>query len=563
MHPSGREARASTTVSLPWVLGLAVIVFVVAGWRLGEPTFWDPDEAHYAETTRELIETGDWTAPFFNEQPFFDKPILFHWIQAVPMALVGPTELAARLMPALAVAGLVALTAWVGVVLISVDSALVAALLLATSPAVFALARYAILDTVFTLFLFGGAALVSIAALRDRPQLQWYGYVAIGLAVLTKGPLALVLCGGAFLLAIVVSKELRVRLLTLRIVSGIGVVALVAVPWFAYMAWRFGDSFVNGYLLDENIRLYAADRFAPTASSSVWFYFRVLGAGLLPWTFLIVGRLYDDIRAAIRRDGTVDQIDAVLWSWTFAIVAFFTFSKFKLDHYVFPVAPALCLIGARAWTELRDRPDDPRNRGARIGLMLVGPLLLVVAVVGGYLMITRLALPAAVLIAPIAVGIAGTAVVASVIAKRRRPPAVPWIVFAALTVVYAAVVLWVLPALEQRKVVPDVARWVSARAGRADRVATYRLNRWNTAYRFYAGRHVAMVDAPEEAVALFKGGEPFFCTMLAPAYEEFVAQGIPLRIVYEREGMWATSGRVLWRRQVPLTRFVVVVADRK
>jgi len=42
----------------------------------------------------------------------------------------------------------------------------------------------------------------------------------------------------------------------------------------------------------------------PTASSSVWFYFRVLAAGLLPWTGIIVGRLWDDVRAAWRRDRT-------------------------------------------------------------------------------------------------------------------------------------------------------------------------------------------------------------------------------------------------------------------
>jgi hypothetical protein len=67
-----------------------------------------------------------------------------------------------------------------------------------------------------------------------------------------------------------------------------------------------------------------------------------------------------------------------------------------------------------------------------------------------------------------------------------------------------------------------------------------------------------MIDAPHEARALFNGDEPFYCAMLGPAYDEFVAEGMPLRIVYEREGMWATSGRVLWRRKLPPTRFVVV-----
>src|SRR5437867_1532301 len=122
------------------------LVFVVLFWRLGTPTFWDPDEAHYAETTRELMTTGDWLAPYYNELPFFDKPILFHWLQASAMELVGPTELGARLVPALAALALVGMTAWIGARLVSREAALVAAVLLATSPAVFALARYAILD---------------------------------------------------------------------------------------------------------------------------------------------------------------------------------------------------------------------------------------------------------------------------------------------------------------------------------------------------------------------------------------------------------------------------------
>ena len=66
-----------------------VLLFVVLFWRLGTPTFWDPDEAHYAETSREMIATSDWTAPFYNEEPFFDKPVLFHQLQGTFMRLTG------------------------------------------------------------------------------------------------------------------------------------------------------------------------------------------------------------------------------------------------------------------------------------------------------------------------------------------------------------------------------------------------------------------------------------------------------------------------------------------
>src|SRR4030095_16886299 len=92
----------------------AAPTFVVLFWHLGTPTFWDPDEAHYAETTREMLLTGDWWAPFYNDEPFFDNPILFHQLQAVGMVVLGPTELAARLVPAAAALGLVLLTFWFG-----------------------------------------------------------------------------------------------------------------------------------------------------------------------------------------------------------------------------------------------------------------------------------------------------------------------------------------------------------------------------------------------------------------------------------------------------------------
>jgi 4-amino-4-deoxy-L-arabinose transferase-like glycosyltransferase len=557
MITSGRTATANVSSAAGIAAAFAVVLFVVLFFRLGAASFWDPDEAHYAETTRELLDTGDWLAPYYNEQPFFDKPILFHWLQGAAMALLGENELGARLVPALAALALVGVTAWFGASLLSRDVALMAALLLATSPAVFALARYAILDSVFTLMLFGGASFVTVSALHDRPRLQWYGYVAIALAVLVKGPLALLLCALPFGLTLVLSSEARRRLLGLRFVSGVILVVVLAAPWFVYMGFRFRDAFVNGYLLDENIRLYAADRFTPTASSSVWFYFRVLGAGLLPWTGVVVGRLYDDVRAAWKRDGSLDVVDVLLWSWTLAIVAFFTFSRFKLDHYVFPAAPALCLLCARAWVGLRDNPDGPRYAGVRIGYRLVGPLLLIVAIVAAYMLIARLALPAAALVVPAAIAGAGVALTLDATSRPRRMPKVPWAVFGALTMTYAGLLLWVIPALEDRKVMPDLARWVAARASAGDRVATYRLNRWNTAYRFYVGRHVSMIDAPDEALALFKGTEEFYCTMPAQEYDAFVASGAPLRVVYEREGMWATSGRVLWKSRVELARFVV------
>jgi 4-amino-4-deoxy-L-arabinose transferase-like glycosyltransferase len=87
----------------------------------------------------------------------------------------------------------------------------------------------------------------------------------------------------------------------------------------------------------------------------------------VPWTGLLIGRLIDDVRAWTRGE-SVDGVETMLWAWTPAVVGFFTLSTFKLDHYVFPAAPALCLLCARAWGDVRADQMAPRNRASRVGL---------------------------------------------------------------------------------------------------------------------------------------------------------------------------------------------------
>jgi 4-amino-4-deoxy-L-arabinose transferase-like glycosyltransferase len=534
------------------------LIYVGLFWRLGVPTFWDPDEAHYAQTAREMMSSGDWWAPYFNQEPFYDKPVLFHQLQALAMLVLGPTELAARIVPALASLILIGITVWIGSTSGSRDIGITAGLLLTASPGIFALSRYAILDTLFTAAMFGGAALVTIAALSDRRALQWPGYLAIGIAVLVKGPIAFFLCGLALAIAAVLSADARRRLFALQWFLGLLLAIAVAAPWFGYMLLRFGKPFIDVYVFSENLTLFAGNRFVNQPRP--WFYFQILAAGLLPWTGLVIGRLVDDVRAMIRRE-RVETIEILLWSWTAAIVGFFTVSTFKLDHYVFPAAPALSLICARAWSDVRADPQAPRHAGSRAGLHLIGPFLVIIGVGCGYFLLARLELPRAAIVVPVAITLSGAMLTGLINVRGRlghRPPRYPWIALAALLITYAGIVAFVIPAIEQRKVIPDVARWVAAHAGDDVRIASYRLNRWNPAFRFYVGRHMTLIDDPREAEQLFRGPHVFQCVMRRAAFQEFVANGHQLTILYERDGLWATSGRVLWRRRLVPEQFVVV-----
>jgi 4-amino-4-deoxy-L-arabinose transferase-like glycosyltransferase len=92
--------------TIPVVL-LAVISFIGG---LGRGAIADTDEAFYAESAREMVESGDWLTPRFNYEPRFQKPALYYWVTAALFAVGGPQEFSARLFAALSGVGLVLIT---------------------------------------------------------------------------------------------------------------------------------------------------------------------------------------------------------------------------------------------------------------------------------------------------------------------------------------------------------------------------------------------------------------------------------------------------------------------
>ena len=132
----------------------------------------DPDEAHYAQLTREMRHAGNWMIPLLDGLPYIDKPVLFHWLQGLAIAVLGETETAMRLPSAIAAIALFWLTRWTGVQLFDARLGVRAWLMLATMPMTFLLGSIGVFDMVFTAFLFGAVAFSLVSALNDRPRLQ-------------------------------------------------------------------------------------------------------------------------------------------------------------------------------------------------------------------------------------------------------------------------------------------------------------------------------------------------------------------------------------------------------
>ncbi len=183
------------------ILALAALFFLPF---LGGCHLFDWDEINFAECAREMIVVGDWSRPQIGFQPFWEKPPLFIWLQAISMSVFGINEFAARLPNAICGAATLLIIYTIGKKHGSRRFAWlwVWAWLASLLPHLYF--RSGIIDPWFNLLIFSGLYLFF-----EKKAIA--GGALIGLAVLTKGPVALLIFGLVVGVELVLPRALSSR----------------------------------------------------------------------------------------------------------------------------------------------------------------------------------------------------------------------------------------------------------------------------------------------------------------------------------------------------------------
>ncbi len=522
--------------------------WVVVFWRMDYLSLID-DEAHYAQLTREMLRTGSWLVPTLNGAPFIDKPILFHWLQGLAFSVFGESEFSASLPSALAAVALFVITAILGRRLMSGRVAERAWLMLATIPATFVLSRIGYLDMLFSACLFGSISCLLLSGLHGRPRLQYLGYALLVLAVMTKGPVALALVGIFLMLCWLAGGECRQAIRSLEWRMGLVLTVLASAPWFVWMHGRFGDRFIRDYLLDGHLQ-YLAPR-GSGSSNGNGFYLEMFVTVFFPWSLVALGSLVDDLRASWT--GTrLAPATKMLWLWIVSVLLLFTVARFRVDRYIFPAAPACCLLAARAWVLARSEEHVGRVSFTRGAIFLVASLLVVAGIVLWLRLPTLgLEIPPAAFLLPIVLVAGGLWMAWHMVRHHFRPPPVLDGPLGVLVTVYALVVAFGFPMLEKTRPIKAVGAWLQAESARGDAVGLYALDRWQPTLRYYGRRVMQRLDDEEAVRKFLEGPGPRWLvtrrdslTALGPEVKA-AAQDIALAV----PAVVGTSGRGV-RRQV-------------
>lgn len=397
-HPEPVEGWPRAGAGTLVILVLLVLLPVCFIFR--SPLF-ERDESIHAEVARQILVTGDHVTLHYDGRPWYDKPPLVFWMSAASMRAFGPSEGAARL-PVAVCAGLLTLVVWaLARDMYGGNAGLGAAAIAAASPMLALTGQMVLMDVPLTLFFTTVMACFWRACQRRGGALFWSAGagLALGLAVLTKGPVGMALPGMVVLLAMAFRRDLRPPWWTLCI--AIGVALAVSIPWHVLVYRANGQAFMDSYLGFHNVRRFLKSEHVHGASPLL--YLGVLIVGFLPWTALVAQGVAEAIRRRLASDW-------LLGLWAVVVLVFFTAASTRLAAYILPAFPPLAILAGRYAARAQQT-----GRGARL---VTGVNAIVVALLGVALVVASRKLPGA---EPAAVvwAISASAVAASLAVGRR------------------------------------------------------------------------------------------------------------------------------------------------
>lgn len=463
------------------IVPLSLLLFAL---NLGGRDLWAPDEPRAGTITRHIVESGSWSELRDNGRPYVDKPPLFFWLAAAASLPGGAVnELTLRLPSNFAAILCVVALFYLGRAMYGRRTGALAAIVLATSQDYFMEARWAHPDMLLCLCMTVVALTFYRSVVAGEAEWRLPAYLALGLAVLTKGPVGLLP-----LLALVVflaaTRNLR-ALLRAGLGWGLPVVLLPTVLWLVAHRAATGHLFP---VLDALALLSTRVTTGIHHAQPLTHLLAGLPVAFLPWALFLPGAVFH----TFPRRGWRERPAVFIYSFLLVYLAVFAISAERRNVYLLPLMPLLSLLIGRVWdTALFDWRPSPVERtikwSLRIWVLLSSVALLLVVV--------RLRSRAPDLVVP-AIMFGGALVLASLVAmmvRSRRGEGAAMALFAGgLVASYLIVAVAVLPAVDRHKSARPFGERIADRIG-VSTIGIY--PHYHAAFGYYTGRTLEVLPS--------------------------------------------------------------------
>lgn len=308
----------------------------------------DPVESNYVLSAITMLKHNSWISPMIYDQVWYDKPPLTYWALMISYKLFGISDFTSRIPNTLIAGGSVTLMYHlVYRIKESTHIAITSAILLFSALQFWYISHAVITDGFlffFSLAIFGYSYL---AFTKNDKHSMVKAYGAAALAVVTKGPVGIVLPGLILLLFIAVrwftqkdkdEYSLAKDITLLFNPLGILLFIVLASPWYIAMYSIHGQEFISGFLGLHNMERALVSEHP---KFNVWYYYLIIvPLSLLPWTPAIIYRL--------KSINWKDNFNLLGIIWAIVIILFYSFVATKYITYTFPAIIPCIIWGAEA-----------------------------------------------------------------------------------------------------------------------------------------------------------------------------------------------------------------------
>ena len=347
------------------VLIFGIFIFL---WGLGATGLVDETPPLFAAAGRAMSESGDWLTPKVNGIFRFDKPPLIYWLMGFFYSLPNNEvwdslgTISARLPSALASLFLMLMIAdtifcWPQKGDRKTFTPLVASLSFALSPLIIIWSRTAVSDALLCGTLGISLLLFWRRMAGDEKGKCIYPWIFLGMAILTKGPVAFVLAI-LTITSFLFSQKNWIKLLTkINIKTGFLITVLVSLPWYFLVLLKEGKPFWDSFFGYHNFQRYTS--VVNNHSEPVWFFFYIMIIGSLPFSpFLFHGifEAFNDLITGFKKGCHISE-SLFIYSlcWLFSVFIFFSISATKLPSYWLPATPAAAILISNSFTKLKSQ----------------------------------------------------------------------------------------------------------------------------------------------------------------------------------------------------------------
>lgn len=354
------------------VVFLMTLISILYFYNFSVNDIWTPNESFYAESVREMFESGNFLDIQYNYEARYNKPPLTYWLIAASASVFGLNEFGIRLPMILLTIGSVWLTYLLGKRLYGEKGGIYAMLIMAVSVQLMAVKQYASPEIPLTFF-FTLTLYWFIKAYHDEKTKYYYlSYVALGLTVLTKGYPYIVIIAGIIGFYTLIENSFNIKS-SIRKISqfklhyGIPIVLVIGLSWVIYMYLTFGNDFWEIFQRETFDRAFTRNE----KSMRPFFYVEVISWTIFPYSlafFFVLGYYLIKFKK-------IKKEIAFAFSWFLVMFVIFTAAKGKIPTYFIQAHPAMALI-ITAFL-LNPVPNNSTlKRVIRISLFAIGVLII-------------------------------------------------------------------------------------------------------------------------------------------------------------------------------------------